>query len=317
MAAAHYSGITTDDVIERFGCAKRTAQRMLRALETQFLDTVTSFDEEGRKRWRLPQAAMRDLISLTPEELTSLDLAIAHLSQAGLKLEAQQVSGLKEKILALVPRSKAARLETDYEALLEAHGLAARPGPRARAEPTVMASIAEAIKACRFLDILYRSRGDEAPRIRRIAPLGILLGLRRYIVAKIDEDMSGRLRLFRTDAISSATLVSKIFVRDVDFDLKTFANRAFGSFQNDQEYGPVEWRFTPDAAPHAKEFEFHPNQNFEDQPDGSLVVRFLAAGHLEMCWHLYAWGNKVEVLAPPKLRELVHNFRRSDFPALP
>ena len=72
MAAAHYCGITTDDVIERFGCAKRTAQRMLHALETQFLDTVTFFDEEGRKRWRLPQAAMRDLISLTPEELTSL-----------------------------------------------------------------------------------------------------------------------------------------------------------------------------------------------------------------------------------------------------
>ena len=53
MAAAHYCGITTDDVIERFGCAKRTAQRMLRALESHFLDTTSFFDEEGRKRWRL------------------------------------------------------------------------------------------------------------------------------------------------------------------------------------------------------------------------------------------------------------------------
>jgi len=317
MAAARYSGITTDDVVERFGCAKRTAQRMLRALEAQFLDTATSFDDEGRKRWRLPQAAMRDLISLTPEELASLDLAIAHLSQAGQTLEALQVGSLKEKILALVPRSKAARLETDYEALLEAHGLAARPGPRPRAEPAVMASIAEALKACRFLDILYRGRSEDAPRVRRIAPLGVLLGLRRYLVAIVDEDMSGRLRLFRTDAISTATLVPETFIRDADFDLRTFANRAFGSFQNDQEYGPVEWKFTPEAAPHAKEFQFHPNQDFEDQPDGSLVVRFQAAGHLEMCWHLYAWGNNVEVIAPPKLRELVHDFRRTDFPALP
>ena len=219
--------------------------------------------------------------------------------------------------MLLVPRSKAARLETDYEALLEAHGLAARPGPRPRTEPAVMASIAEALKACRFLDIQYRSRGDEAPRIRRIAPLGVLLGLRRYIVAKVDEDMSGRICLFRADAISSATLVSKVFVRDTNFDLKAFANRAFGSFQNEEEYGPVVWRFLPEAAPHAKEFEFHPGQAFEDQPDGSVIVRFSAAGHLEMCWHLYAWGNKVEVIAPPKLRALVHNFRRDDFPALP
>ena len=35
-------------------CSKRTAQRMLRALEDRFLDTQSHFDDEGRKRWRLP-----------------------------------------------------------------------------------------------------------------------------------------------------------------------------------------------------------------------------------------------------------------------
>jgi predicted DNA-binding transcriptional regulator YafY len=46
-------------------------------------------------------------------------------------------------------------------------------------------------------------------------------------------------------------------------------------------------------------------------------VRFKASGHLEMCWHLYEWGNSVEVLAPPALAQLVHEHRRSDFPSLP
>ncbi len=32
--------------------------------------------------------------------------------------------------------------------------------------------------------------------------------------------------------------------------------------------------------------------------DGSLLVRFEAAGHLEMAWHLYAWGDAVEVVKP-------------------
>ena len=64
-------------------------------------------------------------------------------------------------------------------------------------------------------------------------------------------------------------------------------------------------------------FVFHPAQVLEDQPDGSLIVRFKAAGHLEMCWHLYTWGDKVEVLAPKSLRKMVHPYRRSDFPALP
>ncbi|WP_442896061.1 hypothetical protein [Bradyrhizobium sp. AZCC 2289] len=46
-------------------------------------------------------------------------------------------------------------------------------------------------------------------------------------------------------------------------------------------------------------------------------MRFRAAGHLEMCWHLYTWGDQVEVLAPKALRKMVHPYRRSDFAALP
>ncbi|WP_230279140.1 WYL domain-containing protein [Croceicoccus sp. Ery15] len=51
--------------------------------------------------------------------------------------------------------------------------------------------------------------------------------------------------------------------------------------------------------------------------DGSLIVTFDASGHLEMAWHLYAWGDAVEVLEPKSLRDMVHPFRRGDFPALP
>jgi hypothetical protein len=43
------------------------------------------------------------------------------------------------------------RLETDHEALLEAQGLAARPGPRQRIDRRIVSAIAEAIKACRML----------------------------------------------------------------------------------------------------------------------------------------------------------------------
>ena len=36
-----------------------------------------------------------------------------------------------------------------------------------------------------------------------------------------------------------------------------------------------------------------------------------------MAWHLYSWGDTVEVLEPAKLRAMVEGYRRSDFPALP
>jgi predicted DNA-binding transcriptional regulator YafY len=36
-----------------------------------------------------------------------------------------------------------------------------------------------------------------------------------------------------------------------------------------------------------------------------------------MCWHLYVWGDQVEVLAPARLRDMMQAWRRSDFASLP
>ena len=108
LVAARHAGVTLDDVIGRFSVSKRTAQRMLRALEAQFPDTRISLDREGRKRWHLPSGAIRDLMSLSPEELAALDIAVETLRRSGLTVEADALLELREKILALVPRSKPA-----------------------------------------------------------------------------------------------------------------------------------------------------------------------------------------------------------------
>ncbi|MGC1585853.1 MAG: WYL domain-containing protein, partial [Rhodomicrobium sp.] len=161
------------------------------------------------------------------------------------------------------------------------------------------------------------SRGEPAPRTRRLAPYGLLTGLRQYLVARPAEARSGPFRLYVVEKIRVAKVGGEAFVRDPDFNLQSFANRAFGAFQNEAGFGEVVWRFSPRAASRARGFEFHPAQVMEDQPDGSLIVRFSAAGHLEMAWHLYAWGHDVEVLAPEHLRTMVHAYRRADFSSLP
>ena len=84
----------------------------------------------------------------------------------------------------------------------------------------------------------------------------------------------------------------------------------------DQE-GEVIWRFAPTAAPVARAFLFHPQQDAEDGADGSLTIRLHASGHLEMAWHFYQWGDAVEVVAPEVIRDLVAKHRRVDFVALP
>ena len=155
-----------------------------------------------------------------------------------------------------------------------AQGLAARPGPRQRIDRKIIVAIGEAIKACRMLDVEYRSRNESAPRRRRLAPYGLLTGLRRYLVARAGDDpISKTLRLYVVENISSAEVAKGTFERDPGFNLQAFADRAFGVFQNKDEFGEVVWRFTPKAAAHARTFEFHPGQVFEEEPNGSLIVR--------------------------------------------
>jgi predicted DNA-binding transcriptional regulator YafY len=127
----------------------------------------------------------------------------------------------------------------------------------------------------------------------------------------------GGIRQYRLDRITTAQLEPESFQRDPDFDLTRHAARAFGSFQNEEEYGEVIWQFSPTAAQVAQSFVFHPDQELTELADGSLEVRFHASGHLEMAWHLYQWGDQVEVISPESLREMVKNHRRGDFPALP
>jgi predicted DNA-binding transcriptional regulator YafY len=219
--------------------------------------------------------------------------------------------------MALVPRNKALRLETDHEAILEAQGFVARPGPRPRIDEEIVRTIGDGIKACQLLDIHYKSYKDTEHRARRVAPLGLLSGVRVYLIAQVPNGEQATIRTFRLDAISQAILLNEGFERPQDFDVHDFAAQSFGVFQNDNDFTEVIWRFKPEAAEQARGYLFHPKQTMEEQPDGSLVVRFRAAGQLEMSWHLYTWGDKVEVLGPDSLKALVHPFRRDDFPAMP
>ncbi len=311
FCAARRGGVTLDDVVERFGCVRRTAQRMLHTLELQFNDTRTHVDEDGRKRWSRPGAGLKDFLTLTSDELAALDQAQKALAREGDSPNEQHLARLKEKLLALVPKDRAVRLETDHDALLEAQGFVARPGPRPRGDAAVADVLAEAIKACRVVEIVYRGK----PAL--VHPYGLLAGMRRYLVVRAASRPDGEMGLRRMDLIGAARMTDAMFARDETFDLAAYARRSFGVFQNEREFGAVEWRFAPEAAAAARDFVFHPGQSATEEADGALTVRFEAAGWLEMAWHLYMWGDKVEVVKPAELKDMVAKHRRSDWPGLP
>lgn len=313
MAAVRHGGIGLEDIVTEFAVSHRTAQRMVQALEVTF-QNVTWYDGPDRKRrWRLSDPAATQMDLRSESALEALEIAARAARDEGRLRHARALEDLRDGMIARMPRADAARSEADAEAVLMALGQVARPGPQVRIAPEVLDAVIEALRGPFRLEIHYRS-AEAPPRI--IEPHGLLRGHRSYLVAR-QPDQGGDLRNFRLDLIHAARVQDESFSFQPGFTIENYAARAFGVYQDPAQYGEVVWRFAPEAAERASGFLFHPTQSFEPQPDGGLVVRFHAAGWLEMAWHLYQWGDKVEVLAPEGLRKLVEGHQRPDFDALP
>lgn len=317
MLATRRGGISLEEIVEEFDCSHRTAQRMTDALQAAFPQTRPEDGEDRKRRWHIHARHIAPLLTPSAEELAALATAINELDAAQLPNEAATVRQLQSKVRALLPPGSGSRLAVDEEVLLEALGHAARPGPQPAMNTAVNAAISEALKGPFLLRIVYRRRTQDKPSERVVQPHGLLLGVRRYLVARDDaKKAKAPLQHYRVEEIYSAEVLDQSFALDQGFNIRKHAEKGFGSYESAAQHGDVVWRFSPDAASHARRFIFHPTQTVEEESDGSLLVRFQASGYLEMCWHLYQWGKSVEVLQPAALREMVRGHQRT-FEALP
>lgn len=313
MAASRRGGVSLEDICTEFDVSHRTAQRMTEALDAAFANVKSADAEDRRRYWRLETPPPERLQPRQETTIEALEIAArAARDQARLR-HARALEDLRDGLLARLTPRDATRSEADAEAVLAGLCQVMRPGPTVALRPEVTDAVIEALRGPFRLRITYGS-ADAVPRV--IEPHGLLLGHRSYLVAR-QPARSETILNFRMDRIHAAEVMDESFVFALGFTLEDYAAQAFGVYQDPAQYGEVIWRFAPEAAERAAEFRFHPTQVLEPQDDGSLIVRFNAAGWLEMAWHLYQWGDKVEVIAPDGLRALVEGYRRPDFDALP
>lgn len=301
-------GLSLGDIQERFRVSRRTAQRMRDVILRNYPQTEQLTDDERRPRWRIPVSGVVAPGSVSADELADLEAAVKLLRRENQRRRADAVESVIRKIRASMPADVARRIEPDLEALVEAEGLALRPGPRPLIRPELIDSIRLAIKQGHELYVTYRSRHTGKTSGRRLQPYGFIFGNRHYLVGVSPERHPDQLRMFDLSKIKLAKITARAFQRDPRISLAKFSARAFGLFQ--EEPRDVAWRFAPEAAEAAAEYIFHPTQAMERQSDGSLIVRFHAGGLLEMCWHLYTWGASVEVLAPAELKSMMRTAHR-------
>ncbi|MDG1370923.1 MAG: WYL domain-containing protein [Paracoccaceae bacterium] len=313
MVVSRRGDVSLEDICAEFDVSHRTAQRMTEALDATFANVSTAGDGDRRRFWRM-EAPLPDRLQPRQETaIEALEVAARTARDEGRIRHSRALEDIRDRLLMHLNPRDALRSEADAEAVLTGLGQVTRPGPTVALKPAVTDAVIEALRGPFRLRVCYGAQGAE-PRV--IEPHGMLLGHRSYLVARQPARGENILN-FRMDRIQEAQVLNESFQLAPGFSLENYAALAFGVFQDPEQYGEVVWRFAPEAVERAAEFRFHPTQTVEPRDDGSLVVRFQAAGWLEMAWHLYQWGDKVEVLAPAGLRELVAGHQRSDFDALP
>ena len=292
-------GLTMDDIVAEFGVSRRTAERMRHAVEAAFgpLQPVETGDK--RIHWRLQSTSLRGLVRITPEELAELESAASRLDRAGLAERAGILQELVTKLLALRRSFNEQAFGDELEALMQAEGSAMRPGPRPHIQHGLLPLLRDAIRATHRVEFNYLARSSGRRSHQLVEPYGVLYGNRAYLVGCAN--WAEEPRLWSLANVSKARNTGETFERDPEFDLKGYAERSFGAFQEP----PVDvvLRFDPGAARDAATFLFHPSQTLAESEDGSLTVQFRAAGLDEMCWHLFTWGTAVTVEKPAELRE--------------
>jgi predicted DNA-binding transcriptional regulator YafY len=299
--AATRTGLTLDEMATELDVGRRTAERLRDSLMAMFPQMDCWDDDERVRRWRLPGSALVGVAEVGAEAVAAIETSARECEVRGETDRAVLLREASTTLRAMMRPDALRRAEPDIAALMEAEGVAMRPGPRPVIAPGVLPTLRRAILGMQLVVVRYAGPGAEEPATRILCPYGILYGGRGWLVAHVDglPDM----RLWRLDRIVSIDLLDRGFKRREDFDLAAYAAQSFGVFQ--EEPIDVVLRFAPEAADDAATWVFHPSQSIEREVDGALIVRYRASGVQEMCWHLFTWGTAVTVMAADSLRSMM------------
>lgn len=304
MLGATAEGMTIDEIAGELDVSRRTAQRMRAALEELFAMDVEQ--DERQWRYRIRAGLSPALLTPTAEELAQLRLAADALSASGKPERAETLYAFERKILASMRSATRARVAPDFEALAEAQLPVAIAGPQSRIDGDVLRTCQQGLQAGCVLAFDYTAATGEVQH-REVAPRGLLFGPRSYLVGALHD--WGRPSLWRLDRMSGLALTDRAAWPDPDFDLRRYAARSFGLFQEKPQ--PVILRFDAEVSAEADSFIFHPDEERSWLEDGCLEVRFDAGGLLELAQHLFTWRGRVAIISPPDLVRIMETELRA------
>jgi len=168
-------------------------------------------------------------------------------------------------------------------------------------------SMSKAIANRRSLSCCYDAAhsvsGSDAAAFR-FDPYALYFGQRAWYAIGQRDDREG-LRTLRLSRFSHVQDLDRPYAIPDGFSLDQHLGKAWRMVRGDGIARDIVLRFTPEFADTAGQTTWHPSQQYEEHPDGSLTLRFRVEGLDEIVWWILGYGPGCEVLEPRELREKV------------
>ncbi len=291
----HPEGLPVRELARRLGVHRATIHRDLDDLSREY----PVYNVDGR--WFVRREAFRVQVPLNLHEAMALYLAVRMMATRTDKHNPHAAAALRHLARALesVAHRVAAFIRLSAEVMEQTEGR--RQDPRYL---EVLETLTRAWAEGRKVKVWHRHEATRRVYEYVFAPYFIEpypIGQTAHVIGY--REPPGKLRTFKIERIEKAELLPERYTIPEDFDPREILRDAWGIWFTDKEPVEVVLRFHPRVANRVLETVWHPSEEVEEHPDGSLIWRAKVAEPLEMIPWIRGWGADVMVLAPPELRE--------------
>jgi proteasome accessory factor B len=288
------AGVPVTEIARLTGMTTRTVYRDIRALEDE-LD-VPVF-QAGRGRYGIDRKFFLPPLRLSVPEAIVLFLASRLIARWSDQYDAAVVSAFT-KLADALPQPIARHVAATMLAVGEHDA----DEPFSRTFSAVARGWAEG----RVVEIDY-DPGSAPPKRTRVHPYFLEpdAALRSVYLIGFDEPAAA-MRTYKVERIRSATLTQDRYELPEDFDPDRWLANSWGIWSSDGTPAVrVRLRFDRSVAHRVREAIWHRAQELTELPGGGVELAVTVAGTVEIRPWVLSWGDGVEVLEPPELRDAV------------
>lgn len=306
-------GATVEELVEECQVTRRTIYRDLKAVEEAGYPLISERQEDGQVLYSFVTGYSKiPPITFSLEELMTLYLCRGQLEFLKGTPFQDDLEAIFTRIRSSMPPRSVAHLER----------LANASTPRFlgfkdySGQHLLLNDLRQALLKQQRVEIAYRPAKRKRSSYQ-VDPYTLLFFKNALYLGGYAHNRQA-LRLFAIERIESLQLLTDRFEVPETYSAAELTGAAFGLI-DDGATQQVELLFDNEIAHLIRERVWHPQQQLEKCTDGSLVLRFDAAGDKEILAWIYSFIPYVRVLGPESLRQqfIAGLTRGLDYQALP